>query len=485
MTSVLQLLRRLREEHPDARISFVSGNFRVIHAGHVRLLRLAREMADILVVGVFPRNTYNAIESEANRLDNVRALSMVDHAWLVSEPLEQVLRALRPNFVVKGKEHENGDNPEADIVRQYGGTMVFSSGVAIRSELDALYSRQREWIARPPTVYLERHGINAQRLRQCLQEFQGLRVTVVGDSIVDEYIHCDPLGMSQEDPTLVVRPSDCRSYLGGAGIVAAHAARLGGKVTFASVSGRDEMAAFLHKKLREYDVHTLLFPDDTRTTTRKQRFCCRGKTLLRVNRLQQHNIDNTLATQMLEQLTPVLRASDLLIFSDFSYGCLSPFLVEELSAMAAQHGIIVAADSQCSSQMGDVSRFSGAHLLTPTEREARIALHDFDAGLVVLAMALLRKTQARDVIMTLGEAGILVQSLAEETDYLPALNTEAVDVSGAGDSLLAAAAMTLASGGTIWEAACLGSLAAGVQVSREGNTPLTAEEMRLCLEDWA
>ena len=134
--------------------------------------------------------------------------------------------------------------------------------------------------------------------------------------------------------------------------------------------------------------------------------------------------------------------------------------------------------------MGDVSRFRSTHLLTPTEREARLAVQDFEAGLVVLADLLLKRATARNVILTLGESGVLVQQDSSATDQLPALNPAARDVVGAGDSLLVVASLALAAGGNIWEAACLGSVAAGIQVGRQGNVPLSADDIVACLQHW-
>ena len=123
-------------------------------------------------------------------------------------------------------------------------------------------------------------------------------------------------------------------------------------------------------------------------------------------------------------------------------------------------------------------------LLTPTEREARLAIRDSSAGLVVLAEALREKADARHVLVTLGSEGLLIHAHDQEhdrrvTDRLPAFNTAPKDASGAGDSLLTCAAMALAVGADIWQAAYLGSVAAACQVSRVGNIPLTADELAL------
>jgi bifunctional ADP-heptose synthase (sugar kinase/adenylyltransferase) len=177
-----------------------------------------------------------------------------------------------------------------------------------------------------------------------------------------------------------------------------------------------------------------------------------------------------------------LEGSDLLIFSDFNYGCLPQYLLDELVAHCRQRKIMMVADSQSSSQVSDISRFKGMHLLTPTEREARLATRDFTSGLVVLAEALRQKAQAEHVLVTLGSEGLMVQVPQPElgqfdTDRLAAFNSAPKDVSGAGDSLLACASMALAVGANIWQAAYLGSVASALQVSRVGNTPLTAQDL--------
>jgi sugar/nucleoside kinase (ribokinase family) len=122
-------------------------------------------------------------------------------------------------------------------------------------------------------------------------------------------------------------------------------------------------------------------------------------------------------------------------------------------------------------------------LITPTEHEARLAVRDSNSGLVVLADTLKRNANADHVFITLGSEGVLAHSPENSqsgvlTDQLPALNSSAKDVSGAGDCMLTAASMALVIGANIWESAFLGSVAAACQVSRVGNLPLTAKEMK-------
>lgn len=469
------------------RTVLVSGHFNVLHPGHVRLLRFAKECGDRLVVAVESDRIAGAAAHvpEQLRLEGIQSNVWVDDAFLMDEPVTDMLARLRPDVVVKGKEHESRFNAELEVVERYGGKLLFSSGETMFSSVDLI--RKAFYESDPSTItvpdeYLARHEIRRATLADLVKGFSNLRVCIVGDLIVDEYITCQPLGMSQEDPTIVVTPVDSTQFIGGAGIVAAHAAGLGASVRFLSVTGADAAREFALERFAAHGVEADLLIDEVRPTTRKQRFRSKGKTLLRVSYLHQTAISLELQKSLLERLERIVDDIDLLVFSDFNYGCLPQSLVDAVIPMARAHGVMLVADSQSSSQVGDIGRFHDMDLLTPTEHEARISTRNRQDGLVILAEQLRQKANARNVLLKLGEEGLLVQPAEvhageELTDRLPALNTTARDVAGAGDSLLIASALTLAAGGNIWDAALLGSAAAAIQVGRVGNTPIRADEL--------
>jgi len=470
------------------RVVFVCGNFNILHPGHLRLFRFASECGDYLAVGVHSDKTSpgGAVVNEANRLEGVAAISWVNKAFIMRERPEDVIAELHPDVVVKGKEYEHLPNPELTVLQSYGGQLLFGSGDITFSSLE-LIRNERELVNHStivhPRAYIERHGFKFDDFPAILQSLSKLRVCVIGDTIADEYIQCDPVGMSQEDPTIVVTPLVTDQFVGGAAIVAAHARGLGAKrVDFFSVTGSDTAAQYIAGKLDSYGVHAHLIQDESRPTTLKQRYRVGNKTLLRVSHLRQHKISTSLQKKLYDSVLQVLPETDLLIFSDFNYGVLPQELVNELTAACQQRGIMIVADSQSSSQIGDISRFKHATLLTPTEREARLALGNHDDGLVVVAEHLRRKADAQNIIITLGAEGILI--LAKEpakeswrTDRLEALNTAPKDPAGAGDCFLVCMSMALAAGHPIWESTYLGSLAAACQVGRIGNLPLQAAEL--------
>ncbi len=471
-------------EHAKKKIVFVNGLFNVLHPGHLRMLRFASECGNSLVVGVqeSPDGEPHVLD-ENSRLESIKATTWVDHAFILRDPPENFIAALKPDVVVKGVEHEDMHNPELEVVKGYGGKLLFNSGDVsyslaelLRSESDRISSmsfpRQEE--------FMRRHNVTISSLQDIIHSFADLRVMVLGEIIVDEYISCEPLGMSQEEPALVVSPVSTSTYLGGAGIVASHARTMGAEVAFFSVSGDDETARFAEKSLEQNGIASFVFKDETRPTILKQRYRSQGKSLLRVNHLRQHPLNKELQACLFEKVLHQLDQTDLVVFSDFNYGVLPSLLVDKIIDRCRKAGIMMVADSQSSSQVGDISRFQHMRLITPTEREARLALRDFESGLVVLAEKLRKKALAESVIVTLNKAGILIQDDGSSqlvTDRLSAMNSNAADPAGAGDSFLIASALALAAGGSIWQSSYIGSLAAACQVERVGNIPIHRDEL--------
>ncbi len=461
---------------------FVYGDFNILHPGHLRLLKFAKESGDYLIVGINGDKVSNKGISEDIRLESIQATSYVDEAFILNEtPIEYIIKN-KPIIVVKGKEHEDKDNPELEIINSYGGKLLFSSGEIGFSSLDLL---RQEFLSVNYNVnhnnqYIQRHNFSFDSLQNIIEKFKNLKVLVIGDTIVDEYVTCEPLGMSQEDPTIVVSPLLNDKFIGGAAIVASHAKTLGSHVKFISVAGSDENKEFVQDGLKKLDIDVLLYEDSTRPTTLKQRFRANTKTLLRVNHLKQHGINKDIENKILDNIKQNIQDIDLIIFSDFSYGVLTNTLIDSIIKLGLKNNIFMTADSQSSSQVGDISKFKDMTLVTPTEREIRLSLNDFESGLVVLSDELVGKTKSKYIFTTLGAEGMMIYNSSKDellTDNINALGNIIKDVSGAGDSLLTCSSMALSVGASVWQSAYLGSLASAIQISRVGNMPITKKEI--------
>jgi rfaE bifunctional protein kinase chain/domain len=473
--------------------TLVTGNFNILHPGHIRLLRFAKECGDVLVVAVNSDELVNSPDylEQQHRLEVVVSLEFVDYAFINSESLEVLVNHVKPWAMVKGKEHENTYNPEKSVLESMGGKLIISSGNSNFSSQSYLGSKSNIADVSPEKLngYLARHNITRERIFDIIATFSQKKVLVIGDTIVDQYIQCNAVGMSQEDPTIVVTPDESKYFLGGAGIVAGHTKSLGAKaVGYFSVVGQDEHAKYVYQRLKDYGLVQKVYEDDTRPTILKTRYRVGAKTLLRVNEVRSHDISASIQDQVMQDLKASMHDADVVLFSDFNYGMLPQSLVDEITVYASTQSIIIAADSQTSSQVGDISRFKNMDLLTPTEREIRVALKNDKDGLVILAQKLAAVTQCKNLFVTLADEGILIHKPIDEdkwdNDRIKALAANLVDPAGAGDCLFAATALAIASGANIWEASFIGSVAAACQVCNVGNQPIDAKRFKRAIEQF-
>jgi rfaE bifunctional protein kinase chain/domain len=466
---------------------FISGHFNIIHPGHLRLFKFAKEIGDYLIVGVESNKLakHYAHINEDLRIESVKSIKLVDEVIKIDSIPNAILK-IKPNFILKGKEHEQQENIEKVIAKKIGSKLIFSSGETTYVTSDLINKEFASLSYRPVYLksnFVQKNKIKINLLRKLINNYSKLNVCVIGDLIVDEYISCQALGMSQEDSVVVLSPSSNKKFLGGAGIVAAHASTLGAKCTLISVTGDDKHSNFIKNKLESFGVYPIIFKDESRITTLKQRFKVDNKIAMRLNYLRQNSISKYFQQKVLNNFKRILKKKiDLVIFSDFNYGCLPRNLVENLIQIANKNNCFIACDSQSSSQIGDISKFKNVNLITPTELEARISLKNNEDGLNILAEKLRDNCNAEKVILKLGREGIIMHSYDKkknlfETDRMESFNLNPVDVAGAGDSLLVGSSMALALGAGLKEAALIGSILSAIQISREGNSPISKNEL--------
>lgn len=472
----------------------VEGNFNVLHPGHIRLFRYAKELGERLIVAVRgdASRTPGIFIPERHRLEGVQLNSYVDEAFILDGRIEDYIRKSKPDIVLRGKEHEQEASRLSEIVAEYGGKLIFDSGDATIStpEFDR-YMQALDINNSDSTAvreYCKRQGLDPSNNKNIISGFRKLKVLVIGDVIVDEYINCDPVGLSQEDPTIVVTPIESEKFVGGAAIVAAHAASVGAEVYLYSVVGSDYSGKFLAERMRDLGVQANIIRDETRPTTTKRRYRCKSKTLLRVSRFHSNSLSQSVQRKLLDKMKKMIKKADLIIFSDFNYGVCTDNVIQCVINSVESSKAAIVADCQSSSQYGDVSKYKGVDILFPTEREARIAVRDFECGVAVLAEKLRAATNTRNLIIKFAEEGLMIYAgqpaLSDNQflDRLPALNKNPVDTAGAGDSLLVACSLSYAVSKNIWLSSLIGTYMASIQVGRLGNCPISSAELSRAIE---
>jgi rfaE bifunctional protein kinase chain/domain len=474
----------------DQKVIMCHGAFDLVHPGHVRHLMYARDRADILVASLtsdahISKAHYRPFVPQMLRAMNLAALELVDYVIIDENPtpLENIA-LLQPDFFAKGYEYTDGGvhpktQQEIDVLNTYGGEMIFTPG-------DVVFSSSRFIEDAPPAIATEKlmalmegEGVTFDSLRDALARARGLRVHVLGDTIVDSYIYCNPIGSStSKTPTLSVKYEQQTDFAGGAAVVSRHLRSAGADVTFSTVLGDDAMKDFVLQEMDREGVRCVPVVDPTRPTTQKAAYIADRYRLLKVDKVDNRPISD----KILEQFRAALDAADVdaYVFSDFRHGIFSRQTIPTLTA-ALRPGPLRVADSQVASRWGNVLDFHGFDLITPNEKEARFSLADQDSVVRPLALELYKKAGCKTLILKMGERGIITYR-APNPDVrsfftIDSFADRVIDAIGAGDALLAYATLTLAATGSAVIASIVASMAAGVACEHDGNTPVTPEQV--------
>jgi rfaE bifunctional protein kinase chain/domain len=465
------------------------GTFDIVHPGHLRHLTYARDKADILIASLTAdvhilKADHRPYVPQELRASNLAALEMVDYVIVDPNPTPiEHIKVLQPDYFAKGYEYFSAGIPprtqeEIATLESYGGEMVFTPG-------DIVYSSSKLIDAHPPKITIEKllalmesEGIGFADLRKTLASLSGANVHVLGDTIVDVYSSCTLLGGAPKSPTFSVKLERSETFTGGAGIVARHVKAAGARVSLGTVLGDDAARTFALAELEEAGVECAAIVDRTRPTTQKERFIADGHKMLQVDRADNRPISGRILRALCEGLAG--SAADVVIFSDFRHGIFNRQTIGTLKDHLPASALRVA-DSQVSNRWGNILDFTDFDLLTPNEREARFALADQDSVVRPLASELFRQARCRNLILKLGDRGIIGYRspgpMPREFFTIDSFVTSLVDPIGAGDALVAYASLTLAVTGNIVLASILGSMAAAVTCERQGNVPVAPLEV--------
>ena len=326
------------------------------------------------------------------------------------------------------------------------------------------------------------HGA-ADSLTQRLDRFSQARVLVVGDLTLDEYLTGQVERLSREAPVLILRHEGTRQIPGGGANAVYNLAKLGAKVKVAGFVGKDEQGSALRRIFEDAGIDTGgMILDRDRPTVTKTRISGHARQsvtqqIVRVDRKSDRLPELELQLQLADYIRRSLGTVDAVVCSDYGDGVFTPATIEA----ALSHPLSVV-DTQKGLQ-----RFSGASLFTPNLPEAELAAGYSIADEATLAQAgadLLKLTRAAHILITRGEDGMSLFSAGSgESDpavsHIPAFNrTDVFDVTGAGDTVVAALTLGLCGGASLWEAAVLGNLAASLVVRQFGTATTTTEEMK-------
>lgn len=317
-----------------------------------------------------------------------------------------------------------------------------------------------------------------------LPELAGREVVIVGDSGVDEYTLGQVRRISPEAPVPVVEVEKEESRLGLAANVAQNVSGLGGVPRLVSVVGDDKGAVQLRELLLAAKVPVdHLVVDGSRPTTRKLRVMVQNHHIVRVDYEQRKFLAPNIETQVLAKIENALASPKCvaLIIQDYAKGVISESLVKNAVALAKKRGVKVLADPYRSTPL---ATYQGVEVMTPNHDES-IALSGIgadelrasDQTLNEIGRRLMDGVQSKQMVITRGKDGMRIFENGEVID-LPTNARQVFDVTGAGDTVIAALALAWGSGLSLVESCALANFAAGIVVGKIGCVPCTLPELK-------
>jgi D-beta-D-heptose 7-phosphate kinase/D-beta-D-heptose 1-phosphate adenosyltransferase len=308
-----------------------------------------------------------------------------------------------------------------------------------------------------------------------LKEFTKQKILVIGDLILDRYIWGKVDRISPEAPVPIVEVTKEDFLLGGASNVANNIRALGSSATIVGVIGNDRAGNVLTNLLDEQGIRCQGVVRCSRSTIVKTRVIAHNQQVVRFDREDKERLDGKISKELIEYIRGVLPDHDAVIISDYKKGVVSSELIEEVLKSAKPFHIFVSVDPKVS----HFKFYKGVSLITPNLVEASLAsgieIKD-EKSLINAGKTLLKKISCDAVLITRGEQGMSLFE-KEKVTHIPTVTKDVYDVTGAGDTVIAAFTLARAAGASMKNAAVIANHAAGIVVGKVGTAVATPDQL--------
>ncbi|MCJ7776103.1 MAG: D-glycero-beta-D-manno-heptose-7-phosphate kinase [Desulfobulbaceae bacterium] len=325
------------------------------------------------------------------------------------------------------------------------------------------------------------HPYKANRLKEYIDRFSGVKVLVIGDIIMDEYVWGDVSRISPEAPVPVVEVKRETKMLGGAANVIHNIATLGAKPTLCGVVGQDHAGKAIINEINNMGLTSDgIVLEQGRSTSIKTRVVARNQQVVRFDRETRTDIRPESIENLLTFIGENLDGLDAIVVADYGKGVISATLMKglrELIQSTPGESVKIAVDPKT----GNFEYYHGVDVITPNHHEAgifcRFEIVD-EETLVRAGKQMLKELNCRSVLITQGKDGMTLFENGGEIIHIPTVAKNVFDVTGAGDTVIGTFSLALASGLDLKSAAVLSNYAAGIVVGEVGTSTVSAEELK-------
>ena len=480
------------------KIVLCHGTFDLIHLGHLRHFSEAKKCGDILVVTItadkyVSKGLNRPFFSTIQRMEALSHISDIDFISYVDSPdAVALIKLLKPNIYCKGPDYKNFKNDttgkiyqEIKALKSVNGVLkvtsseTFSSSKILNENFEILSSEQKEIIKKIKNIL-------KIDIRKLIDNFSDLKVLILGETIIDKYIYCDPIGKSGKDSILTFKKMSEKNYPGGVLAIARHVSDFVKKITvITSVGEKNEYKSFIIKNSNKKNTNFKFFPKDKSSTIVKTRYLdsINLNKVFGVYDLDDHSYTKKNDAKILTTLKKEMKQHDIIIVSDYGHG----FLSKNISKALNKTKNFFALNTQInSSNMGyhGLDKYKNVNLLIINEREIRFELKDRYSDLKKIIKKLSYQKNIDFLVVTQGNSGSILYCKKEDKFYAcPAFASKVVDKVGAGDAMLALLSLAIKKKFDFNFSLLLGSLSAAQNVESISNsTPCNKKIMTKHLE---
>jgi rfaE bifunctional protein nucleotidyltransferase chain/domain len=465
-------------------IALAHGTFDLLHLGHVRHLRDAKEGSDILVVTLTADQFVNKgpgrpVFNGAQRAEMLAALDFVDHVAINQAPTaEPVIHAIRPNVYVKGSDYVDADQDvtgkivdEQRAVEQHGGTIRFTDDITFSSS--ELINRHLGVFDPEVQIHLDqvRASPGLDALIDLLDQAAEMRVLMIGEVILDEYQYVHPSGQPSKENIIATRYHDTEIFAGGVIAAANHAAGFCRQVDVVTVIGDEDRREDVIDACLRSNVSLKPLYRPEAPTTRKLRYVdpsFLGK-LFEVQFLDDRPLPDEQRRVLNEMLIDLAPRYDAILVNDFGHGLIAGDTVDTICAL----GTFVAVNAQTNSANRGynlITKYPRADYICIDAPEARLAVGDRFSDLGTIASeSLPARIDCQKIILTHGRHGCTTFEAGVGTETIPALTQTVVDTMGAGDAFFAITALLAKAGGRMADLGLIGNMVGALKVGIVGH----------------
>lgn len=431
-------------------IALCHGVFDLLHPGHLRHLAKAKEMADVVIVSITADKYVNKGPDRPAFPENLRAealASIVSVDFVVTTPYEtalEIIDLVKPNFYVKGNDYVDKSSDvtgniskEKKCVEQHGGKLIHTDEVVFSSSqlINQYYSNHSQEVLSWLTSIKAKYS-NGEIL-SWIEKISNMKVSVIGETIIDSYTDCEVLGKSSKDPVLCLNKGSSKSYAGGILAVGANCHGLGSKTTIitgfnAKDKKRPEIKAIEDLGIELISLDTSPFP-----TIQKERIVD-SRTSTRIFELYEMN-DSPLSKiqneQFIELVQENMKESDLVIIADYGHGLITDNVIKILD----ESGRYLALNAQINAGnrgFNSVSKYSRANFITLNSFESQFELRRRNITIENFIEKIRKNIRADKILITAGAGGIDIHVSGNKREHFPALAPYVKDRVGAGDAVL-------------------------------------------------